>query len=194
MEFSLVAISGLTIYFCVHLFHICVLSVHSVLHSCVCLYTSFCVFSFHSCLCARSSFSLPLSSYLMKLPQRSHSTTMPNDSTTNVSTPQVTLISESVSIPPFTGVGAESIHQFIRRVGEECTRRNAHADAEKLAILKSRICHDPSSLAGKLVKFDQFLSLVDMMTSLRRSSHISPVTQNWALRTLSSMSLTHSLT
>ena len=83
---------------------------------------------------------------------------MPNDSTTNVSTPQVTLISESVSIPPFTGVGAESIHQFIRRVGEECTRTNAHADAEKLAILKSRICHDPSSLAGKLVKSDQFLS------------------------------------
>ncbi|MPC73452.1 hypothetical protein E2C01_067781 [Portunus trituberculatus] len=93
----------------------------------------------------------------MKLPQRSHSSTMTNGSAPNVPTPQATLISESISIPPFTGVGSESIHQFIRRVGEECTQRNAHSDAEKLAILKSRICHDPSILAGKLVKSDKFL-------------------------------------
>ena len=90
---------------------------------------------------------------------RSQTANMSNDqSSPPVNPPQVTLISESISIPPFTGVGSESIHQFIRRVDDECTRRNAHADAEKLAILKSRICHDPSSLAGKLVKSDKFLS------------------------------------
>ncbi|MPC76176.1 hypothetical protein E2C01_070582 [Portunus trituberculatus] len=95
----------------------------------------------------------------MKLLQRSYLSTMAHTSAPTVPTPQVTLISESLSIPPFTGVGSESIRQFIRRIGEECTRRNAHLDVEKLAILKSRICHDPSSLAGKLVKSDKFLSL-----------------------------------
>ena len=44
------------------------------------------------------------------------------------------------------------------RVADECTRRFAHCDVEKLAILKSRICHDPSSFAGKLIKTDKFLS------------------------------------
>lgn len=72
--------------------------------------------------------------------------------------PQVTLLSDPVTIPPFSGSGSESIHAFIRRVEEECTRRAVHTDPEKLAILKSRICQDPSSLAGKLVKTDKFLS------------------------------------
>ena len=70
----------------------------------------------------------------------------------------VTLISENISIPPFTGTASESVHSFIRRVTDECTRRSATNDAEKLAILKSRICYDSSSLAGKLVKSDKFLS------------------------------------
>ena len=78
-----------------------------------------------------------------------------------IQTPQVTVISESVSIPPFTGTGSESVHQFLRRVEEECTRRSAKSSAEKLAILKSRICHEHSSLAGKLVKSDKFLSFVN---------------------------------
>lgn len=92
----------------------------------------------------------------MKLPQRNY--TMENSQPTPNQTPQVTLISDSVSIPPFSGIGSETIHAFIRRVDEECTRRNAHTNAEKLAILKSRICHEPTSLAGKLVKCDKFLS------------------------------------
>ncbi|MPC37715.1 hypothetical protein E2C01_031205 [Portunus trituberculatus] len=107
---------------------------------------------------ARPSYSSDHMFPSLHFPQRSHLSTMANASAPTVPTPQVTLISESISIPPFTGIGSESIHQFIRRVGEECTRRNAHSDAEKLAILKSRICHDPSSLAGKLVKSDKFLS------------------------------------
>lgn len=94
----------------------------------------------------------------MKLPQRGYHYTMPEDQTHPPQTPQVTLISDNVSIPPFSGTGSESVHAFVRRVAEECTRRSAHADAEKLAILKSRICHEPSSLAGKLVKTDKFLS------------------------------------
>ena len=72
--------------------------------------------------------------------------------------PQVTLISDNVTLPNFSGNGSESVHAFVRRISEECTRRNARTDAERLAILKSRICHDQSSLAGKLVKTDKFLS------------------------------------
>ena len=91
---------------------------------------------------------------------RSHSLRMsPPDTLPTHSQTQVTLISESTIIPPFTGAGNESVHQFIRRINEECTRRSAHSDAEKLAILKSRVCFDQSSLAGKLVKSDKFLSL-----------------------------------
>ena len=70
----------------------------------------------------------------------------------------VTLVSDTVAIPPFSGNGSESVHAFVRRVNDECTRRSAAADAEKLAILKSRICYEPSSIAGKLVKSDKFLS------------------------------------
>ena len=81
----------------------------------------------------------------------------PNDPVT----PQVTLITDSVTLPPFSGNGSESVHTFVRRVSEECTRRSSHSDTEKLAILKSRICYDPSSLAGKLVKTDKFLSFTD---------------------------------
>ena len=76
---------------------------------------------------------------------------MSNDQSPRIPTPQVTLISDNVSIPPFSGTNSESVHAFVRRVEDECTRRSAHCD-EKLAILKSRICHDPSSLAGKLIK------------------------------------------
>ena len=81
--------------------------------------------------------------------------------------PQVTLINDNVSLPNFSGNGSESVHAFVRRISEECTRRSAHSDAEKLAILKSRICHDQSSLAGKLVKTDKFLSFTsfDSFTS-----------------------------
>ena len=73
------------------------------------------------------------------------------------SSTKVTLISENVTFPPFTGHGPESVHAFIRRVKEECTRRSANSDVEKLAILKARICFESSSLAGKLAKSDKFL-------------------------------------
>ena len=86
----------------------------------------------------------------------------------------VHLISEDITIPPFSGSGTESVHAFLRRIDEECTRRSAHTDAEKLAILKARVCYDPSSLAGKLVKTDKFLSFTvykDFTTAL--VSHFS---------------------
>ena len=70
---------------------------------------------------------------------------------------KVTLVSENVTIPPFTGHGPESVHAFVRRVKEECTRRSANTDAEKIATLKARICFESTSLAGKLVKSDKFL-------------------------------------
>ena len=82
---------------------------------------------------------------------------MSNDQSPRTPTPQVTLISDNVSIPPFSGINSESVHAFVRRVADECTRRLAHSDAEKFAILKSRICHDLSSLTGK-IKTDKFLS------------------------------------
>ncbi len=78
---------------------------------------------------------------------------------TSNATHQVTLISENISIPPFSGNGSESVQSFIRRIDEECTRRAAQTDPAKLAILKARICYEPSSLVGKLVKSDKFLSL-----------------------------------
>ena len=120
-----------------------------------------------SCVCPSfPSSSASLSFYCLQrmilrshqvIPQRSdHHLTMTLD--TPAQTTQVTVISDSVSIPPFSGNGSESVHSFIRRVTEECTRRSAVSDAEKLAILKSRVCHDASSLAGKLVKTDKFLS------------------------------------
>ncbi len=77
----------------------------------------------------------------------------------NTTTPQVTLISENVSIPPFTGTGTESVQAFIRRINEECTRRSSTTDEGKISVLKSRICSEPNSLAWKLVKSDKFLSL-----------------------------------
>ena len=99
----------------------------------------------------------------MKFPQRPYyALAMPD--TPAATTPQVTLVNDSVTIPPFSGHGSESVHAFVRRVTDECTRRSAHTDAEKLAILKSRICHDPSSLAGKLIKSDKFLSFTEYDT------------------------------
>ena len=83
--------------------------------------------------------------------------------------PQVTLISENVQIPSFSGNGSESVQTFVCSVEEECIRRAAHNDAEKLAILKSRISSEPSSLAGKLIKSDKFLSFTkydDFKTTL----------------------------
>ena len=62
---------------------------------------------------------------------------MSNDQSPRTPTLQVTLISDNVSIPPFSGTNSESVHAFVRRVADECTRRSAHSDAEKLAILKS---------------------------------------------------------
>ena len=95
----------------------------------------------------------------MKFPQKEFYTSkMSNENQQNQHAPQVTLINDSVTIPPFSGTGSESVHTFVRRITEECTRRSARSDAEKLAILQSRICHEPSSVAGKLVKTDKFLS------------------------------------
>lgn len=85
----------------------------------------------------------------------------PNDPDPVAPPTQVTLINDSVNLPHFSGNGSESVHSFVRRVSEECTRRNAQTDPEKLAILKSRVCHEPSSLAGKLVKTDKFLSFTE---------------------------------
>ena len=70
---------------------------------------------------------------------------------------QVTVIADSVSFPAFTGDGSESVHDFVRRVQDECTRRNVIADDAKLAIIKSRISFEPTSLAGRLAKSDKFL-------------------------------------
>ena len=80
---------------------------------------------------------------------------------TNVVQPQtqVTFISEGSNIPPFTGTGPESVQSFLRRVQDECVRRNAQTSVEKLAILKSRVSFEPHSLAGKLLKSDLFLEL-----------------------------------
>ena len=70
---------------------------------------------------------------------------------------QVTLIPDSVSFPAFTGDGSESVHDFVRRVQEECTRRSVIAEDAKLAVIKSRISFEPTSLAGRLAKSDKFL-------------------------------------
>ena len=148
-----------------HLYHLYIyLSFVFALCPCICVRVCvFCDFVYYFCDSFRVFYlCVPFCVlFCMQLRSRCLSTmsTSSNAShTPQAVSPHVTLISESVSIPNFTGVGSESIHQFIRRVGEECTRRNAHSDPEKLAILKSRICHDSSSLAGKLVKSDKFLS------------------------------------
>lgn len=80
---------------------------------------------------------------------------MPDAQPTPTQTPQVTLISDNESIPPFFGTGSESVHAFVHRVAEECTRHSAHIDAEKLVIFNH--ASEPSSLAGKLEKCDKFL-------------------------------------
>ena len=70
---------------------------------------------------------------------------------------KVTLISENVPFPAFTGDGSESVHDFIRRIKEECTRRDATSDDARLAVIKSRISFESTSHAGKLAKSDKFL-------------------------------------
>ena len=76
---------------------------------------------------------------------------------TEVTKTELTLVSESVPFPPFSGDGSESVHDFIRRVQEECTRRNVTSDEAKLAVIKSRISFESNSLAGRLAKSDKFL-------------------------------------
>ena len=73
--------------------------------------------------------------------------------------PQVTFIHESANLPNFTGDGSETVHAFIKRIEEECVRRSATSDKEKLSILKSRISFEPSSFAGILFKTDKFETL-----------------------------------
>ena len=83
----------------------------------------------------------------------------PNDpeNRAGASSTKVTLISENVPFPAFTGDGSESVHDFVRRIQEECTRRDAISDDAKLAVIKSRISFEPTSHAGKLAKSDKFL-------------------------------------
>ena len=83
---------------------------------------------------------------------------MSNDQSPRTPTPQVTLIPDNVSIPPFSGTNSESVHAFVRRVADECTRRSAHSDAEKLAILNRGFVMNHLVLRVKLVKTDKFLS------------------------------------
>ncbi len=81
-------------------------------------------------------------------------------STETIATPHITFIHESHHLPDFSGTGTETVHQFIQRIEEDCSRRAAISDKEKkISILKSRICHEPSSLAGLLVKSERFASL-----------------------------------
>ncbi len=90
----------------------------------------------------------------------------------NTTTPRVILIHESHQLPNFSGAGTGTVHQFIQRIEEECTRRLATSDKEKISILKSRICHEPSSVADLLVKSDRFASLTtfdDFIAHLRNN-------------------------
>ena len=103
---------------------------------------------------------------------RSRSDTMPSHTDTHQSSsssspsvsdsqtpPHITFIHEAQHLPPFTGDSHESVHSFLQRVDEECTRRLAHSDKERLSILKSRISYEPHSIAGMLVHSDKFTSL-----------------------------------
>ena len=71
--------------------------------------------------------------------------TNPSQNVPNQTQPQVTLISENVPFPAFTGDGSESVHDFVRRVQDECTRRNVTSDDARLAVLKARISFEPKS-------------------------------------------------
>ena len=75
---------------------------------------------------------------------------------------QVTLIPDTVSFPAFTGDGSESVHDFVRRVQDECTRRGVVSEDAKLAVIKSRISFEPTSLAGRLAKSDKFLQFTKL--------------------------------
>ena len=80
----------------------------------------------------------------------------------NPQAPQVTLIPDTVSFPAFTGDGSESVHDFVRRVQDECTRRSVVSEDAKLAVIKSRISFEPTSLAGRLAKSDKFLQFTKL--------------------------------
>lgn len=80
----------------------------------------------------------------------------------NSQVPQVTLIPDTVSFPAFTGDGSESVHDFVRRVQDECTRRSVISEDAKLAVIKSRISFEPTSLAGRLAKSDKFLQFTKL--------------------------------
>ena len=82
--------------------------------------------------------------------------------TDNPQPPQVTLIPDTVSFPAFTGDGSESVHDFVRRVHDECTRRSVVSEDAKLAVIKSRISFEPTSLAGRLAKSDKFLQFTNL--------------------------------
>lgn len=99
--------------------------------------------------------------------------------------PQVTVIHEPVHLSNFSGKGTETVHQFISRITEECTRRNATTDGERISILKNRISMEPDSHAGKLVrtgKFSKISTFQEFTTELR--NHFQGHTQLGALHSL----------
>ena len=83
-------------------------------------------------------------------------------SSTPTATP--TLFHESVNIPNFTGAGPETVHHFIQRINEECIRRSATSDSQKLSVLKSRISCDISSHAGQMLRSGKFEEIEDYQT------------------------------
>ena len=143
-------------------FHIFIFSVFVLLYFVLCVLLSLCVCS---CVLTVSVFPFSKSCMPETRSQRQRralgilamAPTNTNATATMAPSTKVTLISENVPFPAFTGDGSESVHDFIRRVQEECTRRDAISDDAKLAVIKSRISFEPTSHAGKLAKSDKFL-------------------------------------
>ena len=71
----------------------------------------------------------------------------------------INFINEPIIRPNFTGTGDESIHNFMDRINDECTRRNAFSDQKRLSILKSRISFEDNSTTGLLVRSDKSTSI-----------------------------------
>ena len=66
----------------------------------------------------------------------------------------------------FTGNGEEPLQDFLKRIEEDCTRRSANTDHEKLAIFNALISYENDSFAGKVVRSTKFRKIYKNMTTM----------------------------
>ena len=88
----------------------------------------------------------------------------PLPTTTPPPSQNITFIHEPSNVPNFSGNSHESVSDFLSRIQDECVRRSATTDSEKLAILRSRISFERSSPAATLCKSDRFSSISSFST------------------------------